>query len=46
MSEKEAIKHSIEQCRRVMGAAMDPITLARLREWLAELEDRLAKLSK
>jgi hypothetical protein len=43
-SERKAIEQKIEQCRRFMTPALDPVTTERLKAFLAELELELAKL--
>jgi hypothetical protein len=44
MSERKALEQRIEQCRRFMTPALDPVTTERLKGLLAELELQLAKL--
>jgi hypothetical protein len=44
VSEKEALQERIDQCRRILSVELDQTTVVRLREWLAELEDQLARL--
>jgi hypothetical protein len=44
MSEREIIEQKIAQCRRVLTAALDPVTTRRLKVLMTELELKLAQL--
>jgi hypothetical protein len=43
MNEKENLCARIQQCRRIMAAGTDDVTAERLRDFMAELEEQLAR---
>jgi hypothetical protein len=43
MSEKENLRARIQQCRRIIAFGIDDVTAERLRDFMAELEEELAR---